>query len=117
VACLFKTRAEAQRACRAGQVEVAGRAAKPHRALHVGDEIRITRGSTGKQVVVVKGLAEVHIPKARARTLYEDRTPPPAPEVLEVRRLERLWRQSQPHPVTVPDKRDRRALRRLKGRD
>ena len=117
MACLFKTRAEAQRACRAGKVQVQGQAAKPHRAIHVGDEIRITRGAAGKQVVVVKGLADVHVAKATARLLYEDHTPTPPPEVLEVRRLQRLWHQSQPHPAAAPDKRDRRALRRLKGRD
>jgi ribosome-associated heat shock protein Hsp15 len=117
VACLFKTRGEAQRACRAGKVEVHGQAAKPHRAVRVGDEIHITRGAAGKQVVVVKGLADVHVAKARARLLYEDHTPPPPPEVLEVKRLQRLWQQSQPYPPTAPDKRDRRALRRLKGRD
>jgi len=117
VACLFKTRGEAQRACRAGKVEVQGQAAKPHRPVHVGDEIRITRGMSGKQVVVVQGLSVFHVPKAEARTLYDDRTPPPAAEVLEVRRLQRVWQQSQPYPETTPDKRDRRALRRLKGRD
>jgi ribosome-associated heat shock protein Hsp15 len=117
VACLFKTRAEAQRACRAGKVELRGQAAKPHRIVSIGDEIRITRGTAGKQIVLVKGLADVHIPKVQARTLYEDRTPPPPPEVLEARRLQRIWHQSQPHPTVAPDKRDRRALRRLKGRD
>ena len=117
VACLFKTRGEAQRACRAGKVEVQGHAAKPHRLVHLGDEIRITRGALGKQVVVVTGLADVHVPKAEARTLYDDRTPPPSPESLEARRLQRLWHQSQPQPTVAPDKRDRRALRRLKGRD
>lgn len=98
-------------------MEIQGQSARSHRAVHVGDEIRITRGMAGKQIVVVKGLADVHIPKAEARALYEDRTPLPAPEVQAVRRLERIWRQTQPHPETAPDKRDRRALRRLKGRD
>jgi len=44
VACLFKTRSEAQKACSGGKVEVNGQATKPHRLLGVGDEVRITRG-------------------------------------------------------------------------
>jgi predicted rRNA methylase YqxC with S4 and FtsJ domains len=33
VACLFKTRSEAKRACEGGKVEVNGENAKPHRVL------------------------------------------------------------------------------------
>ena len=42
VACLFKTRSEAQKACSGGKVEVNGQTTKPHRLLRRGDEIRIT---------------------------------------------------------------------------
>jgi ribosome-associated heat shock protein Hsp15 len=117
VACLFKTRSEAQKACTGGKVEVNGQATRPHRLLRVGDEIRITRGHGRRQLVVVRALVERHVPKAEARMLYEDRTPPPTPEELEIREIERAFRRSfgapPPHP---PDKRERRALRRLKGR-
>jgi len=117
VSCLFKTRSEAQKACRAGKVEVGGERAKPHRLLRPGDEIRITRGPGRKQTVVVRALAEQHIPKAEARGLYEDRTPAPPPEELEMRRLERAFWSAHPAPAAAPDKRQRRALRRLKGRE
>ena len=43
VACLFKTRSEAQRACKVGRVSVNGAVAKPHRELRPGDEIVISR--------------------------------------------------------------------------
>ncbi len=112
VACLFKTRSEAQRACKGGKVEVNREPGKPHREIRPGDEIRITR-THAKQIVVVAGLAEHHVPKAEARALYRDVTPPPTPEELEWRRLERLAR--PPRPLHRPDKRDRRALRRFKG--
>ena len=117
VSCLFKTRSEAQKACRAGKVEVDGERAKPHRLVRPGDEIRITRGPGRKQIVVVRGLAERHLPKAEARGLYEDRTPPPPPEELEMRRLERAFWSARPTTAGAPDKRQRRALRRLKGRE
>ena len=39
VACLFKTRTEAQHACKGGKVDVNGQAAKPHREVKPGDVI------------------------------------------------------------------------------
>lgn len=115
VACLFKTRSQAQKACKAGKVDVGGQRAKPHREVRIGDEIEITR-HRGKQKVVVQGLAEQHIPKAEARELYEDVTPPPSPEELEVRRLEKAARLPDRRREKAPDKRERRELRRRKRR-
>lgn len=117
IACLFKTRSEAQKASRAGKVEVNGERAKPHRLVGPGDQIRITRGPGRKQTVVVLALAERHIPRAEARELYEDRTPQPSAEEREMRRLEREFWSSRLMPASAPDKRQRRALRRLKGRE
>jgi len=111
VACLFRTRSEAQKACKGGKVEVNGVSGKANRHVRPGDEVRITR-SHGKQTVIVDALAEHHLPKAQARELYRDVTPPPTPEEIEMRRLDRLAR--PPRPLRRPDKRDRRALRRFK---
>src|SRR5512138_396313 len=107
VACLFKTRSEAQKACKGGKVEVNGVSGKPNRHVRPGDQVRITR-ARGKQTVVVAALAEQHLPKAQARELYRDVTPAPSPEEIELRKLERLVR--PPRPPRRPDKRDRRAL-------
>ena len=115
IACLYRTRSEAQRACRAGKVDVNGQAAKPHRLLKAGDEVAITRGRGRKQVVAVAGFADRHLPKAEARALYEDRTPPPTPEEVEARELNRLFERGLPRPTRTPGRRDQRALRRLKG--
>src|SRR5437764_7672663 len=79
VACLFKTRSEAQKACRGGKVAVNGQAAKPNRLVRAGDELEITRPHGRKQRVAVRGLADRHVPKAEAKTLYQDLTPPPTP--------------------------------------
>jgi len=117
VACLFRTRSEAQKACRGGKVDVNGQSASPHREIRVGDQIRITRPAGRRQTVIVRGLAERHIAKAVARELYTDTTPPLSPEEIELRRLERVFRASTTaHPQRSPDKRERRALRRLRGR-
>ena len=116
VACLFKTRSEAQRACRGGKVEVNGQAAKPNRLVRVNDDLVITRPFGRRQRVVVRALAATHIAKADARRLYDDRTAPPTPEEIEIRRVERAYRAAMSPPHS-PDKRERRMLRRLKGRD
>jgi ribosome-associated heat shock protein Hsp15 len=116
VACLFKTRPDAQTACRNRKVSVNGQVAKPNRRLHMGDEIEIGRPLGRKQRLVVKGFAGRHVAKAEARALYEDLTPPPTPEEIETRRLERMYRAAAT-PPRAPDKRQRRALRRIKGRD
>ena len=113
IACLFKTRSEAQKACSGGKVDVNGATAKPHRNVKPGDAIVISRPFGRKQTLLIRSLAEKHRPKAEARDLYEDTTPPPSPDEIEIRRLERQWRASA-RPVHRPNKRDRRALRKLK---
>ena len=116
VACLFKTRSEAQKACRSGRIDVNGQSAKPNRLLRPGDEILIGRPFGRKQRIVVKALADTHVAKTEARLLYEDITPKPTQEEIEMRRMERIFR-AQMTPPKAPDKRERRALRRLHGKD
>jgi ribosome-associated heat shock protein Hsp15 len=113
IACLFRTRSEAQKACKMRRIDVNGQPAKPHRELRAGDEIVISRPLGRKQTVVVRGLADRHLAKAEARELYEDRTPKPSEEEIEMRRLMRLSR-AFTRPPTTPDKRERRRLRKLK---
>jgi ribosome-associated heat shock protein Hsp15 len=115
VSCLFKTRSEATRACHGGKVDVNGQVAKPHRLIHVDDQLRITRPMGRRQLVVVKRLAEQHIPKAEARLMYEDRTPPPTPEEVALRQIDRLlWLPRSKGQAGTPDRRERRRLRRAK---
>ena len=117
VTCLFKTRSEAQRACKGGKVDVNGQSAKPHKEIKPGDEIEISRPLGRRQRVVVRAVAGRHLPRAEARELYTDLTPQPTPEEVEARRIERMARAfMRPQGAGAPDKRERRALRRLKGR-
>ena len=118
VSCLFKTRSDAKRACEGGKVDVNGQAAKPKRELKEGDRLDITRPFGRRQQVVVRGLAEQHIPKAEARLLYEDVTPKPTPEEIELLRMAKMAAPfTRRSSLGAPDKRERRQLRRLKGRD
>ena len=118
IACLFKTRSEAQKACKNGKIDVNGQPAKPHRVIKAGDEIVIHRPLGRRQRLVVVAIAEKHLPKAEARELYKDLTPPPTPEELEARKMARL---TGPFPSSrnagAPDKRERRELRRLKEKN
>jgi ribosome-associated heat shock protein Hsp15 len=117
VTCLFKTRSEAQKACRLGKVDVGGQTAKAHREIKVGDEIEISRQFGRKQKIAVLGLAAKHIPKAEARLLYEDLTPKPTPEEIEMRRMARMVAPfTRAKGAGAPDRRERKALQRLKGR-
>ena len=66
VSCLYKTRSEAQRACQGGKIEVNGQGtAKPHREVRPGDRVTISRPGARRQQVVVRALADQHLPKAR----------------------------------------------------
>jgi ribosome-associated heat shock protein Hsp15 len=116
VACLYRTRSEAQRACVGGKVEVNGQRSKPHRLLRVGDLIALSRPYGRKQTVIVMGLAERHLPKAEAKALYNDTTPPIPEEEREIRRLERIYRAGLQR-AHAPDKRERRELRKMKGKE
>ncbi len=116
VACLFRTRSEAQRACSGGKIEMNGQPAKPNRLVRVGDDLAIGRPYGRRQRVVVRALADRHVAKAEARLLYEDLTPPATAEEIAMRRLERSYRATMT-PSNTPDKRQRRALRKMKGRD
>jgi ribosome-associated heat shock protein Hsp15 len=116
VSCLFRTRSEAQKACKGGKVAIGRQPAKPNRLLRVGDAIDISRPYGRTQLVVVRVVTDRHVARAQARELYEDRTPTPTLEERALLRMERLHRAAMA-PPRAPDKRQRRELRRLKGRD
>ena len=78
IACLFKTRSEAQKACRSGKVSVNRQPAQANRRIRVGDAIEIGRPFGRTQHIKVVALAERHLPKADARRMYEDLTPAPS---------------------------------------
>jgi ribosome-associated heat shock protein Hsp15 len=118
IACLFKTRSEAQKACKNGKIDVNGQPAKPHRDITVGDEIVVGRPLGRRQRVIVQALAERHVSKSEARELYKDMTPPPTPEEIEARKIARLTGPFlRPRGAGAPDKRERREIRRLKERN
>lgn len=105
---LFKTRSLASRACAAGHVKCNGHSVKSSKAIRAGDRLDVQTPG-GQRIVTVVALRDKRGPAAVARTLYEDHTPPPEarPEPPPVDRQRGAGR---------PTKRDRRQLRRLRGR-
>lgn len=117
VACLAKTRSQAKELCDGGKVEVNGERAKAHRALRAGDRVRVAVAPGQRREIVVRELTESHVSKERARALYDDVTPPPTPDELELRALRRFAPPpAPPRGSGRPEKRDRRRIERLRGR-
>jgi len=115
VACLFKTRSEAKRACEGGKVEINGEHAKPHRIVREGDRLQIGRPFGRRQDVVIRIVLDQHVKKSEARVLYDDVTPKPTAEEIEMRRMERVYRAAT-QAAGTPDRRRRREIRRAKGK-
>lgn len=115
VACLFKTRSEAKRACEGGKVEIDGHTVKPNRPVREGDCIRIRRPDGRHQDVIIRLLIDRHVKKALAHTLFEDVTPKPSAKEVEMRRMERVYRAAT-RAAGTPDRRQRRELRQMKER-
>lgn len=115
VACVFKTRSQAQDACRRGRVEVNGQLGKPHRLIRPGDELEISLPGGRRRLLTVTGIADRHVLRAEARALYQDRTPTPTAEEVELRRMQRLSMPTpRPRGAGAPKKKERRQLRRAK---
>ena len=115
IACIFKTRSQAQAACKKGRVKVNGDHGKAHRAVRPGDEIRISITGGRTRIIEVVELESVNVSKARARELYIDHTPKPTPEEIELRKMQRLSMPTpRPRGAGAPKKGERRRLRRLK---
>jgi ribosome-associated heat shock protein Hsp15 len=104
----FKTRGLATAACAGGKVDVNADAAKPAKALRVGDRLEITL-PRDKRLVQVLALSERRGPAPVARALYADLTPPAPP------RRRQAPPPYRPPGAGRPTKRERRQLERLRG--
>ena len=102
----YKTRSQAKQACDANQVRVNDETAKPARIVRVGDLVEAKVGDA-RRIGRVLTLSEVRGPPAVARTLYDDRTPPPLP------RMQRIA--TREPGAGRPTKRERRVMDRWTG--
>lgn len=112
VARVFKTRSQATRACNLNRVKVNGQSAKARRHVAVGDRIEVEKGDWVR-IVEVQGLRDRPVPKAEARTLFEDHTPPQPKDPLE--RLLRRPAVVREKGAGRPTKKERRQLEKLRS--
>ncbi len=107
---LFKTRALATDACRAGSVTVNGQPAKPAREVKVGEGIAVRQGLLVRQLLV-RGLPARRVGAALVPAHCEDRTPTEELARAREHRVQQLLAREKGRGR--PTKRDRRRLDRL----
>ena len=116
----FKTRAIAVRACELGRIEHGTAnsgfaAAKPARAVHVGEMLKITSDS-GKFEVEVLLVSETRGPASVAQTMYRETE---QSRELRLKRAEERKVLAESEPLWErghPSKRDRRRINWFRGR-
>ena len=113
VARLFKTRSKATRACHLNRVRVNGQPAKAHRDLRIGDKVEVEVGDDWRRIVVVEKLAEKPVPKAEAREMFDDQSPP-KPQLDPIQRLMRQAPVKRDKGAGRPSKKERRQLEKIR---
>jgi ribosome-associated heat shock protein Hsp15 len=111
----YKTRSLAAEAIAGGKVQVNGERVKRSKLLQVGDEVRIRQGPYEHQILI-RALTDHRGPAAQAAKLYEE-----TPSSRLARETLALQLKSM-HAAFVPErgrptKKDRREIRRFKGRE
>ncbi len=108
----FKTRTLAAKACELGRIECGGVHSKPAREVRIGDLLRI-KNDSGEFEVEVLDLSEMRGSAPVAQKLYRETE---ASRELRVKLAE--VRRAMPRIDTEgrPSKRDRREIKKLRGR-
>ena len=111
----FRTRALAARAVAGGRVEVNGQKPKPAKVLHEGDRVRLRLGPY-EHLLTVRALSERRGPASLAALLYEE---DPAGRSRRERLAEqhRIAATAFAHGEGKPTRKERDAIRRVRGKD
>lgn len=110
-----RSRSLAAAAVSGGKVHVNGERAKASREIAIGDRLDITLG-TDVWTVIVRFLPTRRGPAVEARACYEETTDSQLRRAV-AREKRQIERRSDTAPAGRPDKRGRRAIRRLQGRN
>ena len=106
---LYRTRADANRACTGGHVQIDGRAVKPAHRVAVGDRVHARAGGR-QRIVEVTRLIDKRVGASVAVDCFVDHSPPP-PE-----RTRQTPQAVRDPGAGRPTKRERRQLDRHFGR-
>lgn len=106
---VFKTRALATEACRAGHVKLDGTAVKPGRPVHVG-ETYLVHTPALTRTLRVTGLSDKRVGAKMVGSLLEDLTPPEEVERMRRTAVEQVL--ARPKGTGRPTKRERRQIDR-----
>lgn len=111
---LYKTRSQANQACRGGKVQVAGAAVKPARLLRENEIVEIKQPPIVRRFCV-KGLGVKRVSAALARGLVEEITPAADLEKLALARRDPLGLvfAARDRGSGRPTKKERRELQQL----
>lgn len=109
----FKTRSLAAQACDLGRVQLAGRPAKPAREVITGAVLHI-KTPGGDFEVRVLGLSDMRGPAVVAQALYEETEASREARVKASAERRLVW-EPEITRAGKPNKRDRRAMDRLRG--
>ena len=110
----FKTRSLAATAVKGGKVRINGGRSKPSRLVKAGDQLQITRDDFEFDITI-DVIADKRGPAKQAMQLYTESN-----ESIQRREQlvddKRIERRARAHYGGRPDKKDRRHLRRLQGK-
>ncbi|MFA5265580.1 MAG: S4 domain-containing protein [Opitutaceae bacterium] len=109
---LFKSRALAADACRAGSVTINEHSAKPSRDVHPGEQIVVRMGLVTR-TLIVRGSPKSRVSAKLVPDYCEDRTPPGEFEKARVMKVQHLLEREK--GSGRPTKRDRRMIDLLLG--
>ncbi len=112
---LFKSRSAAATAVSGGKVHINGERVKPSRGVQTGDRVAFIRGAVSFECTVA-AIPLRRGPASEAAKCYEESAASQARRVEHSQRM-RVAAALAPRPEERPDKHERRALRRLRGRD
>jgi ribosome-associated heat shock protein Hsp15 len=111
---LFKSRSLAAQAVSGGKVHINGERIKPSHSVRPGDVVTFVRGAVEFECKVV-AIPARRGPAPEAMRCY-DESPASQARRAEFSQRMKLAAAMAPRPDERPDKHDRQALRRLKGR-
>jgi ribosome-associated heat shock protein Hsp15 len=112
---LFKSRSLAAQAVTGGKVHVNGDRVRPSREVRAGDVVTFVRGAVEFECTVVS-IPMRRGPAAEAAQCYVE-SPASVARRAEFSQRMKIASGLTPRPDERPDKHDRQALRRLRGRD